>query len=65
MYNYIKLGHISKNTMNNTEKKYDDILKMQLLAKIIKWYGFEKIKLRLGNNCFYTPDFSVVDNNNQ
>ncbi|MCD8071173.1 MAG: hypothetical protein LUE08_07315 [Akkermansiaceae bacterium] len=47
-------------TMNGTERSYSlhlDALKQS--GKIRAWF-FESVKLGLGKNCFYTPDFMVI-----
>ena len=46
--------------MNQTEKAWSDVLEAKkLLGEVIR-YEFEKIKLKLADNTFYTPDFWVV-----
>jgi ribosomal protein S27AE len=47
--------------MNKTERKYKAYLETLKAAGEILFYRFEAIKVRLGNNCFWTPDFLVVD----
>lgn len=46
--------------MNKTEAAYAQVLEMRLRAGEIHWYGFERMKLRLADKTFYTPDFSVL-----
>lgn len=46
--------------MNNTEKKYADRLdEIKLTGEIITYY-FERVKLKLADKCFYTPDFMLI-----
>jgi len=46
--------------MNKTEQKYAGTLALQKAAGEIVDFGFQRIKLRLADNTFYTPDFDVV-----
>lgn len=47
--------------MNSTEARYEqEILLQQLRAGEIQSYQFEKMKFKIGDNCWYTPDFVVV-----
>jgi hypothetical protein len=62
---FIKLGHKPKGTMNKTEAIFAENLELERLAGKVKEWGFEKIKLRLGDNCFYTIDFYVVEADDQ
>jgi hypothetical protein len=53
-------------TMNKTEARYAaEVLAPQLAAGIILQWEFEAIKLRIGVNCFYTPDFFVMSKNGE
>jgi len=54
------LGYLKRGERNKTEAAYENYLELQKRAGDILWYGFEAIKLRLANNCYYTPDFMVV-----
>jgi hypothetical protein len=57
------LGRLPKGTMNKTEREYEETyLKPALMRGEIVWYEFESMKLRLADNTFYTPDFSVMRN---
>jgi hypothetical protein len=47
--------------MNRTEEKYAWILEGRKLAGELQWYDFEKVTLKIGNDCRYTPDFFVVN----
>jgi hypothetical protein len=46
--------------MNKTEAEYDAHLRQLLRDGSILWFRFEGLKLRLADNTFYTPDFSVL-----
>lgn len=46
--------------MNQYERAYAKVLDDRLKAGEITAYAFERYKLRLSTNCFYTPDFMVV-----
>lgn len=51
--------------MNKLESAYNDYLRnLQFLGEIA-WFKFEGLKLRLADNCFYTPDFAVMLSNGQ
>lgn len=54
------LGRLKTGQMNKTESAYCQILELRKRAGEIDWYRFEGIKLRLADNTFYTPDFSVM-----
>ena len=47
---------------NKTEVAYMRVLEDRLQLGIIKAFGFEEIKLKIGvKRCWYTPDFWVVE----
>jgi len=46
--------------MNKTEAKYADILELQYKDGNIISYHFEEVKFKIGERCWYTPDFLVV-----
>lgn len=47
--------------MNKTERDFSLILAAQLVkGEIIGWM-FEAVKLKIGDGCFYTPDFMVIE----
>lgn len=48
-------------TLNKTERAYEETLKTRMLVGEILYYKFEAVKLRLADNCFYTPDFLVMN----
>lgn len=45
--------------MNGTEKRYATYLDGQVLLGKVRGWGFQRITLRLGDDCRYTPDFDV------
>ena len=49
-----------RGSMNKTEQAYGAYLELRKRCGEILGYGFERIKLRLADNTFYTPDFDVV-----
>ena len=51
---------LRKPEMNKTEEKYAWILEGRKLAGEVLLYLFEKVTLKLGDDCRYTPDFFVV-----
>ena len=55
------IRNINIERMNNTEHKFEkEYLYPRKLAGEIVSYEFEKIKLRLADRTFYTPDFFVT-----
>lgn len=46
--------------MNRQEADYALALEARRQSGEILWYRFEAIKLRIGEKCFYTPDFLVM-----
>ena len=55
----IKLNHIPKKKMTKIEEDFSWLLEMQKREGRIKYWGYEKIKLYLGDNCWFTPDFML------
>jgi len=55
----LALGRLPAGKMNPTEEAYGAQLELEKQAGLITWYAFEPIKLRLGKNTFYTPDYGV------
>lgn len=52
--------------MNTLESAFAaEWLVPQLAAKLIQWFEFEPVRLRLGGSAFYKPDFLVIDANGQ
>ena len=47
--------------MNKTEEKYAWVLQGRKHSGEIQRYEFEKITLKIGDDCRYTPDFFVVN----
>ena len=56
----LALGRLKTGAMNQTEQAYRDHLEGLKTAGKVHWYKFEGLKLRLADNTFYTPDFSVM-----
>jgi hypothetical protein len=46
--------------MNQTEKRYAERLEALRINGTVRLWAFEKVKIRLADNTFYTPDFFVV-----
>lgn len=61
----LALGRLKAGKLNKTEAAYELLLKSQLEAGKVAWYKVEGVKLRLGDNTFYTPDFAVMLANGQ
>ena len=53
------LGRLKPGRLNKTEAEYAAMLELRKRAGEIAWYAFEAMKLRLADNTFYTPDFTV------
>ena len=47
-------------TMNKLEAQYAQHLELRKIAGEIVDYRFERMKLKLAGNTFYTPDFMVI-----
>jgi hypothetical protein len=54
------LGRLKAGAMNKTEARYAAHLEGLKQAGEILWFKFEGFKLRLADNTFLTPDFSVM-----
>lgn len=59
---FAKAGKLPPGVMNKTEAKYAFVLEALKRNGQISEYYFEAIKFRLGDNCYYTPDFMIIDN---
>lgn len=57
----LALGRLKTGKMNGTESAYAATLDDEKRRGAILWYKFEGLKLRLADNTFYTPDFTVMD----
>lgn len=51
--------------MNKTEAAYADHLRMLQAAGEVLDFGYQRVKLRLAGNTFYTPDFDVQIKNGE
>ena len=47
--------------MNGLEKEYAGRLNLMRQTGAIKSWEFESVKLNLGDRCWYTPDFFVIN----
>lgn len=54
------LGRLKTGQLNKTEQAYADHLRQRERAGEVAWFKFEGMKLRLADNCFYSPDFAVM-----
>lgn len=54
------LGRMKAGKMNKTELQYAARLEALKQAGEIVAYWFEAVNLRIGENCFYKPDFLVM-----
>lgn len=59
---FYALGRLKTGEMNKSEAVYERDLRDALTLGDIRWYLFEGVKLRLADNCFYSPDFIVMAN---
>jgi hypothetical protein len=57
---FLALGRMKTGAMNKSEAAYERDLRDAQALGDIQWYLFEGLKLRLADNCFYTPDFIVL-----
>jgi hypothetical protein len=57
---HLALGRLKAGEMNKTEQAYAERLRALEHAGKILWHKFEGLKLRLADNTFYTPDFTVL-----
>lgn len=58
---HFALGRLPAGTMNRTEARYAaEVLEPAMQAKLVLWYAFEGVKLRLAPNTFLTVDFAVL-----
>lgn len=46
--------------MNKNERSYAAHLEGLYLSRQILWYGYEAVRVRIGHDCFLTPDFLVM-----
>ena len=47
--------------MNGVERAFARDLEVKKRAGAILWWEYEAVKVRIGDSCFYTPDFAVVN----
>ena len=53
-------GRMKTGERNSTEAAYEAHLDLLMKVGDIQWFKFEGLKLRLADNTFYTPDFTVM-----
>lgn len=58
---YARARALPKGAMNKTEAAYAQHLELQKKAGELRDWGFERYKLKLANNTYYTPDFYVLE----
>ena len=54
------LGRKKEPGMNRTEKRFSEYLELQRQVGEIVWWAFEGISFKIGERCYYTPDFNVM-----
>ncbi len=60
------LGRLKQGERNKSEVAYEEqVLKPAITAGEVLWYAFEPFKIRIGANCFYTPDYGVMRRSGQ
>lgn len=60
MHSTYALGRLPVGQMNKTEAAYSKVLEARQQAGEVAWFKFEATKLRLADNTFYSPDFTVM-----
>lgn len=62
----IATGTIVKpSRMNKLEEAFGNYLFAQRSEQIVKWFKYEGITLKIGDDCRYTPDFFVMQADNE
>lgn len=51
---------LAPGTMNRLERDWAQELEARRRMGYVQWYAYEPVKLRLGDRCFYMPDFLVL-----
>lgn len=54
------LGRKKDPGMNQTEKKFSHYLELRRQIGEVAWWTFEGISFKIGERCYYTPDFPVM-----
>jgi|SRR5215472_4279852 len=54
------LGRVKDQGMNQSETKYAEQLRLRQQVGEVLWWAFEGMKFKIGEHCFYTPDFNVL-----
>lgn len=53
-------GQLKVRKMNRTEQLYASHLEIQKHLGNVAWWDFEAVKLRLGDDCYFIPDFIIM-----
>jgi hypothetical protein len=53
-------GRKKENEMNRTEARFAQQLELRRQVGEIVWWTFEGLTFRIGERCFYTPDFDIM-----
>jgi hypothetical protein len=61
----IARGVLKPSKMNRTEAAYATELELRRRVGEIEWWEFQAIKLRLGEDCQFCPDFFVMLKNGE
>ena len=54
-----RASNLNELGQNKLEARYDDRLAFSKREGLIREYWFEVVKFRLGDRCWYTPDFLI------
>ena len=54
------LGRKKDPGMNRTEKKFSEYLELRRQVGEVAWWSFEGMSFKIGERCYYTPDFPVM-----
>lgn len=54
------LGHRKELGMNKTETQYSQVLELRRQVGEVVWWAFEGLSFKVGERCYYTPDFDVL-----
>ena len=53
-------GRLPQTGMNKVESKYAQYLDIQKASGAVRWWAFEAVTVKIGNDCRFTPDFLVM-----
>lgn len=54
------LGKKKDSGMNRTETQFSQWLELRRQVGEVAWWSFEGISFKIGERCYYTPDFPVM-----